>query len=48
MNLILWILAAICFLLAACGVTAGRANLIAVGLFLVTLVWLIPEAGRFT
>lgn len=39
--LILLIAAAVCFFLAAAGVVVRRTNLVALGLLLVTLVWII-------
>ncbi len=41
--LVLWLLAAVCFGLAACGVTAGRFNLVAAGLLFASLTFLVPE-----
>lgn len=40
-DLILWIVAAVCFALAAFGVVAGKVNLIALGLFCWVLTNLI-------
>lgn len=42
---VLYLLAFICFVLAAAGVAVKRVNLIAFGLALVTLVWLW-QAGQ--
>lgn len=42
LTVILLLAAAICFLLATAGVTAGRINLLALGLLLWVLVYLIP------
>lgn len=41
LYLILLIAAAVCFFLAAAGVAVRRTNLVALGLLLVTLMWII-------
>jgi hypothetical protein len=40
-DLLLWIGAAVCFFLAAIGVSAGRVNLVALGLFFGALTFIV-------